>query len=334
MSTRSALPEAPGLHRISEHCHAFLQPNGYGLNNTGLVDDGDMSLLVDTLMDVPRTRGMLDRMATATPAAHSIDVLVNTHSHVDHTLGNVLLEGSRIVMTTVCAEEMAAMPPDQWIARAAALTGDARQMMDELLGDKFDFEGVAYVAPTETFDEALELRVGRFPVSLIEFGACHTRSDTIVHVPEDGVVYAGDLLFTDSHVPLNYPDIGNWIEACRTVERLDPQIVVPGHGYVTTVAQVTQLREYLEYLRGEARRHFDAGRTPREGAQAIFESLDRFAFFDRADILLPNLVSLYAEFSGEPRAGSYAKGLEARWEFRATLRGKAPSIPHLHAHRH
>lgn len=334
MNLRASFPENPGLHQISEHCHAFLQPNGYGLNNAGLIDDGEMSLLVDTLMDVPRTSGMLERMATAAPAAQTIDVLVNTHSHVDHTLGNVMLEGSRIVMTATCAEEMAAMPPDKWLARAAALTGDARLMMDELLGGKFDFEGVAYVPPTETFDKALELRVGRYSVELIEFGACHTRSDTIVHMPEDGVVFAGDLLFTDSHVPLNYPNIENWIEACRTIERLAPQIVVPGHGYVCDVAQVTQLREYLEYLRGEARRCYDAGKTVREAAQQIFEALDRFAFFDRADILLPSLANLYIEFSGEPRQSSYADILGERWEFRNTLRGVAPSIPHLHAHTH
>ena len=53
--------------------------------------------------------------------------------------------------------------------------------------------------PTWTFDGELELRVGDRRVRLLEVGPAHTAGDVVVHLPDDGVVFTGDILFHGGH---------------------------------------------------------------------------------------------------------------------------------------
>src|SRR5690606_42124436 len=74
----AAPPYTRGLHEVGDGVFAWLQPDGsWGWSNAGLVVDGEASLLVDTLYDLRTTGEMLDAMRRATPAAATIDTLVN-----------------------------------------------------------------------------------------------------------------------------------------------------------------------------------------------------------------------------------------------------------------
>ena len=65
---------------------------------------------------------------------------------------------------------------------------------------QFDFEGVGYVpAPTLTFEGQFERRVGDKTVRLIQVGPAHTRGDVLAYVPEDRVMFTGDMLFINGH---------------------------------------------------------------------------------------------------------------------------------------
>ena len=71
-----------GLHDLGNGAYAYLLPDGgWGWSNAGLIADGDESLLVDTLFDLPLTAEMLAAMRDAAPAARTIDTLVNTHAN-------------------------------------------------------------------------------------------------------------------------------------------------------------------------------------------------------------------------------------------------------------
>jgi cyclase len=108
-----------GLHDLGSGCFAYLQPDGsWGWSNAGLVSDGDQTLLVDTLFDLPLTAAMLKTMRDAVPAARNIRKLVNTHANGDHTFGNQLVEGAEIIQCRPCAEEYAEATPERAAARA------------------------------------------------------------------------------------------------------------------------------------------------------------------------------------------------------------------------
>ena len=83
---------ARGLQEVGDGLYAYLQPDGgWGWSNAGLIADGDATLLVDTLFDLPLTERMLRSMRDAVPAAARIGTLVNTHANGDHCFGNQLV---------------------------------------------------------------------------------------------------------------------------------------------------------------------------------------------------------------------------------------------------
>ncbi|MAJ59567.1 MAG: MBL fold metallo-hydrolase [bacterium TMED88] len=292
----TAAPFQKGLSDLGHGSWAYLQPDGsWGYSNAGLITDSGESLLVDTLFDLPLTQAMLTAMADATPAARNIDVLVNTHANGDHCYGNQLVQGARIIASQASAEEMDAVPPAmmaEMIRRADEL-GVAGQYFRKSFG-AFEFEGITPTPPTETFERQCRVKVGDKSVELIEVGPAHTRGDILVHVPEDDVVFTGDILFIDGTPILWEGPISNWIDACDRILAMKPRVIVPGHGPLTDLNGVRGVRDYLGFIRDEARERFDAGLSASEAAQDI--ALGRYSSWLDSERIVINVQTLYSEF--------------------------------------
>lgn len=294
-------PYTKGLRDLGNGVYAYLQPDGsWGWSNAGLVADGGESLLVDTLFDLKLTREMLDAMRRAEPkAAENIDALVNTHSNGDHTFGNQLVVGAEIISSKACAEEMEHEGGARRLAEmkraATGATGAAAAFLNEIFAP-FDFNGIEVAMPTLTFEGELVRRVGDKTVRLIEVGPAHTRGDVLAYVPEDRVIFTGDMLFINGHPIIWAGPVGNWVKACRLMLDLDVETVVPGHGPVTDKKGVAAVKDYLEYIAAEARKRFDAGMPMAEAARDI--SLSDYSSWGDAERIVVNVATLYREFSG------------------------------------
>jgi cyclase len=288
-----------GLQEIGDGLYAYLQPDGsWGWSNAGLVVDGERTLLIDTLFDLPLTEQMLRAMRRAVPAAASIDTLVNTHANGDHCYGNQLVGGARIIASKRTAAEMVELPP----AAMAALVEQAPQMGD--LGafflncfGAFDFRGIELVLPQQTFSGELTVAVGDRKLELIEVGPAHTRGDTLVHAPRERVLFSGDILFSAAHPIAWVGPVSNWIVACERILAMDPELIVPGHGPLATPDSVRELKAYFEYLYEQARRCRAEGMTALEAARAI--ALDRWADWGDAERLVVNIANIYGELEGD-----------------------------------
>jgi glyoxylase-like metal-dependent hydrolase (beta-lactamase superfamily II) len=288
-----------GLADLGGGLYAWLQPDGsWGYSNAGLVTDGEASLLVDTLFDLPLTREMLGAMADATPAARHIDVLVNTHANGDHCYGNQLVEDAVIIASRASAEEMVHVPPAVMaeMIRNADQLGAAGAYFARIFG-AFAFEGIEPTPPSRTFEGRHDLLVGDKRVELIEVGPAHTRGDVIVHVPDDGVVFTGDILFIEGTPIMWEGPVGNWIAACDRIVAMQPRVVVPGHGPLTDLEGVRAVRDYLAFVRDEARARFDAGLSAADAARDI--ALGGYASWLDAERIVVNVHTLYREFGAD-----------------------------------
>lgn len=293
-------PYERGLLDLGDGGYAWLQPDGgWGWSNAGLIVDGDQSLIVDTLFDKPLTENMLKAMRAAEPkAGKRFDFLVNTHANADHCNGNELVEGAEIIASQACREELAQEDPNrlQAMMEQAPSMGEVGEFLVHCFA-AFDFRGINRTLPTRTFADAMDLRVGGKAVRLKQVGPAHTAGDILVHVPQDRLIFTGDILFVEGHPIIWAGPIGNWISACDYMLGLDLQCVVPGHGPVTDKRGVRAMRDYLRYLEAEARCRFDAGMGVMEAALDI--SLADYDSWGDAERIVVNLATLYREFAGD-----------------------------------
>jgi cyclase len=288
-----------GLQEVGSGLYAYLQPDGgWGWSNSGLVVDGDETLLVDTLFDLALTERMLQAMSRAVPAAARIGTLVNTHANGDHCYGNQLLAGARIVSSERTAAEMTELPPAAMAAlvEQAPKIGRLGEFFLECFG-AFDFAGIELALPEHTFSGELSLRVGGRELRLIEVGPAHTRGDTLVHAVADRVLFSGDIIFSQAHPIAWAGPVSNWIAACDRILAMDVAVIVPGHGPLADLRSVRELKAYFEYLYERARAAHEEGMTPLQAAHAI--ALDRWADWGERERLVVNLANIYSELSGD-----------------------------------
>jgi glyoxylase-like metal-dependent hydrolase (beta-lactamase superfamily II) len=289
-----------GLHEAGNGCYAWLAPDGsWGWSNAGLITDGEASLLVDTLFDLALTGEMLDAMRDAAPLATArFDTLVNTHANGDHCHGNELVTGAEIIASRASADEMAELPPDALAAlmSAAASMGPTGAYLLHCFGS-FRFDGITFTPPTCTFEGELSLKVGDKPIELIEVGPAHTRGDVLVYSPTDRAVFTGDILFIEGTPIMWQGPVANWLAACERIEAMDVDIIVPGHGPITDKAGVRRVREYLAFVRDEARSRFETGMSAFEAAKDI--ELGPFAGWLDSERIAVNVNSLYREFNND-----------------------------------
>jgi cyclase len=299
---------AGGLQELAPRTFAWLQPNGdLGESNAGLVVGDGESLLVDTLWDVRLTRRMLHAMATKTTQA-PITYVVNTHSDGDHWWGNQLLPDARRITSRASAGVMAheLNAPARLesfrrlgkaLLRGAELplpgAGSARMRTfgRYIAGifEPYDFTEVEATPAFEFFDGRLELKVAGRRVELIVVGPAHTPGDLIVWLPDERVVFAADVAFIGVTPVIWAGPTGNWLRALETIAALEPEVVVPGHGPICTVAELEPIARYLGWVHSAARLHFADGASPFAAAEAIATSSD-FRSQEWADWIAPERI--------------------------------------------
>ena len=285
------------LSLIGTDVYACLQPDtGLGASNSGFVNrDGGM--VVDTMWDLSRTRHLIDLYASVAP--DRARRLVNTHHNGDHCWGNQLFAevGTEIMGHRRCAEWFTReATPELFVALCEAdEVPPAFSALTEALR-AFDFHDIVLTPPTTLLDGDTVLDLDGHPAHLLSVGPAHTPGDMVLHLPEDGVVFTGDILFHQC-TPVGWEGtFANWIGALARLEALEPAVVVPGHGPLADVDGLRGQRQYLTYVLDAAREHFDAGRTTLEAAQRI--DLGPYDLWTEPERLAFQVDRAYREFAG------------------------------------
>ncbi|MBO0513625.1 MBL fold metallo-hydrolase [Streptomyces beijiangensis] len=271
----------PYTVRLAPQVHAYVQPDGgWCLNNAGIISDGESTLLVDTTATLSRARAL--REAVAAVGAPLPRTVVNTHHHGDHTYGNSLFTPQATVIGhDSCRSELLAA---------------GRQL--HLLWPQTDFGDISITAPTLTYSERLTVHVGTTEVRLIHPGVAHTIGDTIVHLPEQGIVFTGDLVFRGGTPFVPMGSLSGSLRALELLRGLGATTVVPGHGPVTDATAYDDTERYLLYVAELAGAGHAKGLTPLETAREA--DLDAFAALRESERLVANLHRAYAELDGLP----------------------------------
>ncbi|WP_210275298.1 MBL fold metallo-hydrolase [Martelella soudanensis] len=278
----------------------YLVPDGsWGWSNAGLIADGEATLLVDTLFDLKCTGDMLAEMRNAVPASKKIGILVNTHADGDHTFGNQLVKGARIIGTEGTVSDFNRFDPKVLLAvqNDPKKFGRSGEFMAECFRP-FDFSGIELTPPTETFKDRMTIKVGDKTVELIEVGPSHSLGDALIYVPEDKILYTGDILFSAGTPIAWYGPIARWIDVCNMVLDMDVEIIVAGHGPLSTKDDVRKMRDYLLDITEKARPFYEQGVDYLDAAYRI--DLGEYRGWNDAERVVVTLRTLYDDFENAP----------------------------------
>ncbi len=284
------------LREIARGVYTCLQEErGLGTSNSGLVDRGG-GLVVDTFWDLPHTRELLAHYGRVwrEPARR----VVNTHHNGDHAWGNQLFPGAEIIGHRRCAANFGRERPEmmQMLRSQGGSENPVLRALAAKLAD-WDFTGVELTPPTTLMDDRMDLDLDGVRIELRYVGPAHTAGDVIVHLPAERVVFTGDVLFRLC-TPIGWDGtFEGWARALDEIVALGPAVVVPGHGPLCGVEGPREMKAYLEYVRREARRGFDAGRTVIEASKDI--DLGPYARWTEPERIVFQVERAYREFRGE-----------------------------------
>jgi glyoxylase-like metal-dependent hydrolase (beta-lactamase superfamily II) len=186
----------------------------------GVVIGAERCLVIDTGTDEVHGAAHAAAIRELTPLPWTV---VITHAHWDHHYGNMAFQPCSVLAHPLCGKKMTAATEDhEWVRRYR--TEGKTELAERLLAARI-------VAPTEVLPNRIELDLGARKVMLLHPGRGHTDHDVVVHVPDAGVLFAGDLI-EEGAPPLagSDADLAEWPSALDFLLATGATTFVPGHG--------------------------------------------------------------------------------------------------------
>ncbi len=209
------------------------------ISNAGFVVTPVGVVVIDALGSPELARRLLAEIAKIT--SKPIHTVVLTHYHADHIYGLQVFKdlGARVVAHAAAREYLTS---DTARLRLEASRQDLWPWVDEK---------TRLVPADDWLIAASTLTVGGVRFDIQPVGPSHTAEDLVVYLPQQKVLFAGDLVFRNRIPFVGQADSRHWIEAMQSLLKFDTRWVVPGHGPISDDPQrdMTLTRDYLLYLR-------------------------------------------------------------------------------------
>jgi len=236
MQAREAEPDCwyvQGLSALGSAANQnFISNAGFIVTSAGVV-------VIDALGSPALAERLLAEIRKVTP--RPVTHVILTHYHADHVYGLQVFEalGAKIIAHQAGREYLYS---ETARLRLQASRADLAPWIDQ---------NTHLVPATEWIDGRRELTVGDTRLVIQPVGPAHTPEDLVVYVPARRVLYAGDLVFRNRIPFVGEADSRNWVLSLEKLLAFDAQVVVPGHGPVSTEARkdMQLTRDYLVYLR-------------------------------------------------------------------------------------
>jgi len=202
-----------------------------------------------------------------------VRIVINTGGQDHRWLGNGYFKehGAHIVASREAVIDQKARLQDQWF-RLNTLVGGAGT------------EGTEPVYADETFVDSKTFTLGRTRVEVRYLGHAHTPGASIVWLPEEKIVFAGDIVYVGRMLRIGTESAHrSWISSFEAMAALQPEVVVGGHGQPATLSRATaDSYDYLVFLREAVQAFVEEGNGI-EDVGTIDQS--RFSYLDNYDSL-------------------------------------------------
>ena len=209
------------------------------ISNAGFIVTTGGVVVVDALGSPALAEELIAaiRQVTTQPIRH----VIVTHYHADHIYG---LQAFKALGANIIAMRtgQAYLHSDTAELRLKASREELFPWIDAT---------TRLVPADQWLDAETVLQVGTERLHIRPVGPAHTPEDLVVHAEQAGVLFAGDLVFRGRIPFVGQADSQGWIGALGELIKLNPKVVVPGHGplSMTPLPDLEMTRDYLQFLR-------------------------------------------------------------------------------------
>ncbi len=255
--------------------------------NAGFVIGDSGVVVIDTFENEAAAKALLAEIHKLTHLP--VKFVVNTHYHLDHVAGNRVFSNAGAI-----------------IAGHHSIRAWINTENPKFFGDKIKPEEKAQVeqllGPEVAYDSGVTLFLGSRRIN-VQFFEGHTGGDSVVSIPDAGVVFCGDLFWRKTLPNLIDATTSAWINTLGDLAVLPEQtasagpavhsaVFVPGHGDIGNATDVLDFQKYLQSLRAMVQKPADNGKTGDDLVNAVLPELtkeygswDFFKYFSRSNIL-------------------------------------------------
>lgn len=254
------------LEKIRNGIYAAIAKEGGGAAaNAGFIDLGDTTIVFDTFNTQQASEDL--KYAAETITNKPVTWVINSNWHGDHIRGNQTFKESTIISSQMTYDKMKTAHPSRINKQKNDIHGlkNYIQSLQDQLTQTYDMNlehqinflseleislpTLELVLPQQTFIDEVIFHGTKRSAKLFTLGDGHSHCDAMLYIPEDKVIFMGDLLFVDCH-PTFFEESNpqNWIHILKEVERMDIDIAIPGHGSVGTKINFLQVIDYIHNL--------------------------------------------------------------------------------------
>ncbi|MBT7951847.1 MAG: MBL fold metallo-hydrolase, partial [Gammaproteobacteria bacterium] len=201
--------------KLSEHAYAY---TAEGDPNTGVIIGDDAVMVIDTQATPMMAQRVIDKIRTVTDLP--IKYVMMTHYHAVRVLGASAYEPEHIIASQDTY--------DLVVERGEADWKSEFERFPRLFQGHESIPGLTW--PTITFNGEMTLFMGKVEVKFLQLGAGHTKGDTVVWLPEEKVLFSGDLLEYGATPYTGDAYLNDWPTTLDNISALGPEALVPGRG--------------------------------------------------------------------------------------------------------
>lgn len=292
---------------VGEGVYAF---TAEGDPNSGVII-GDDSVMIVEAQATPRLAAKVIekvREVTDKPISH----VVLTHYHAVRVLGASAFGAREVIMSDTARSMVVERGQEDWDSEF--------QRFPRLFEGHESIPGLTW--PTTTFSDEMSVYLGNRRVDLMHLGRGHTAGDIVVHVPDENVMFTGDLVEYHSACYCGDGHFADWSDTLENIRSFDLDAIAPGRGdalvgkdMVNAAIDLTQ--DFLESTYRPAAKVAARGGTLKEAWDAIRAECDpKFADYAIYEHCLPfNAARAFDEARGidTPRIWTAQRDIEM-WE--------------------
>jgi len=274
-----------GLQEIAPNVFAHIHSGvGWDICNSGFIVGDDGVLVIDAMMVASQVHPYLEEIRKVTDKP--IRYVVNTHHHVDHSFGNQFYLPTEVVSHRGCRESMISAGAD-----VESLSQRYPQYREDWVQSRLTPASI-------TYEDKMIVHLGDRVVELIHPGPAHTYGDTLVYLPQEKVLFTGDVAFQYLTPLARDGHISNWIKVTNSILKdVDATTLVMGHGPVSGKEAVSWTSKYLRLVKRVSKSHFAQGASVEDASRAV--RLGEYADWVDPERVMVNVQRLYQEFRGE-----------------------------------